>query len=120
MQALNTRSAIMEVREAIIKSKEYIKEIFSGEKVEDIGLEELEFDDARNQWSITLGFSRLWPDQLDKNIPSVTIDGQPRLSDFYRQLPNRSPLKRTYKVITITKDGQILSLKNRRISGLSE
>jgi hypothetical protein len=46
----------MEVKEAVALAKQYVYDVFSGETISNIGLEELEFDDDKDIWSITLGF----------------------------------------------------------------
>ena len=47
----------MQVKEAVSLAKRYIQEVFSDEKIDNIGLKEVEFDDKSNIWSITIGFS---------------------------------------------------------------
>lgn len=50
----------MDVKVAVRVAKEYISTIYSDEGIENIGLEEVKFDDSRNQWNVTIGFSRPW------------------------------------------------------------
>ena len=88
----------MNVKEAVAAAKKYVADLFSNEHVQHIGLEEVEFDDQRRVWSITIGFTRAW-------------------------LPTPSPLlysakDRDYKVVQIADaDGRMLSVKNRELVG---
>ena len=50
----------MDVKEAVRTAKEYLAELFAEETITDVGLEEVVFDDASNEWNITIGFSRPW------------------------------------------------------------
>jgi len=86
----------MDALAAIAKAKEHIAEMFQAEKISHVGLEEVEFVDASDQWRVTIGFERPW-DQ-----PSgVAAASNPRRN-------------RTYKVVTIAdQDERILSVKNR-------
>ena len=83
----------MDVKQAVEQAKQQIADLFSKEGLVNLGLEEVEFDDALDQWRITIGFSRSW-DQL--GIPGLT-----------------PPSRRTYKVVTIDNGGKVVSVKNR-------
>ena len=50
----------MNVREAVALAKKYITETFADEKISELGLEEIEFDEGSQTWLITIGFTRLW------------------------------------------------------------
>ena len=87
----------MDVKQAVAKAKRYVLELFEDEAITDIGLEEIEFDDVKKLWQVTIGFTRPW----DQNIGSV-LGG------------TRS---RTYKKILIRdRDHEVLSVKNRTTS----
>ena len=86
----------MDVKEAVELAKKHIANLFSNEGITNLGLEEVEYDDARDQWRITLGFSRAW----DQQGFVVTALGP-------------AAIKRTYKVVLIDKEGRPLSVKNR-------
>jgi hypothetical protein len=89
----------MEVKEAVAAAKRYIQELFADEDIADVGLEEVEFDNARNIWNITTGFSRF----------REPIDAPP----FGNLLVPKRRV-RSYKVVRISdKNGKILSVKNR-------
>ena len=89
----------MDVRDAIISAKKYVAEMFDGEPIYNIGLEEIEFDRAQGIWSVTIGFARDWCET----------------GSVMRALT--SP-HRTYKVVRISDaDGTVQSIKHREISG---
>ena len=91
----------MDVKEAIAKAKDYVKEVHAGEDVTNLGLEEVEHVLQAGNWVVTLGISRPW------NTPRT------RAQEVLENLGAFSPFKRSYKVITIADDGTVLSMKNR-------
>lgn len=86
----------MDVKEAVGFAKRYIKDIYSDESPANVGLEEVEFDDLGKVWRVTVGFSRPW----DSGNDILTALGQ-------------QPAKRSYKVVTLSDGGEVLSVKNR-------
>ena len=89
----------MEVKEAVNLAKFHIQELFESEKIYNLGLEEVEFDDAYKRWSVTIGFSRPWDE------PANTLASIARHMTY----PNRS-----YKVVLIDDTTrQVLSVKDR-------
>jgi hypothetical protein len=87
----------MEVKEAVQIAKDYIIELFEEERIVDVGLEEVDFDQSGN-WVVTIGFSRSW----NRNVGSV-LGGQ---------------AARSYKAVRIQdKDGKVLSVKDRTLLG---
>ena len=83
----------MEVKEAVARAKRYVGDLFAEEQPSDLGLEEVEFDDASGEWRVTIGFARPWEK-----------DG--------RYLPDIFPLRRAYKVVRIADGtGVIKSVK---------
>ncbi len=91
----------MEVKDAIKIAKDYVGEVLADEQVTNLGVEETEYDPGTGRWSITLGFSRPW------NTPRT------RAQEILDNLGAVSSLRRSYKVITISEDGHVLSMKNR-------
>jgi hypothetical protein len=88
----------MEVKEAVKRAKEVITTIFAEESVENIGLEEVEFDQSANQWLVTIGFSRPWDQSLSSAVAF--------LSGSVRQ--------RTYKIVVIPdSDSDRFAVRNR-------
>ena len=87
----------MDVKEAAQTAKDYLNDLFAGEGVTSVGLEEVEFDDVSRVWKITIGFSRPW----DQKGGLSTLIGEVR--------PARS-----YKVLCINdENGKVESLKDR-------
>lgn len=90
----------MDVRAAVSRAKDELQHIFADEKMENLGLEEVEYDDAAKTWAVTLGFSRRW------SVPEGVLAALgPRLGP------------REYKVVRISDTtGQLVSVKNRETS----
>jgi hypothetical protein len=93
-----TRRYAMDVKEAVGLAKRHVADLFAQEGVTNLGLEEVEYDDARAQWRITLGFSRPW----DRPAPLAAIAGW---AD--------GVMKRTYKIVIIDEAGKVLAVRNR-------
>ena len=88
----------MDVREAVALARKYLQEVFAEEKIVNLGLEEVEYDDAQHRWSITLGFSRPWDDNSQGRV-AVMLG---------------TPMKREYKVVKIDdRDKKGIAIKNR-------
>ena len=94
----------MDVKEAIAAAKQYVESIYAsgGEAISNLGLEEVEYDEADERWRITLAFSRPW------NTPRT------RAAEVLESL-GAAPAaqKRSFKVLTVEKGGRILSMKSR-------
>ncbi len=95
----------MDVREAVAKAREYVSDVYAGEEIKCIGLEEIRFDDAENFWKVTIGFYRPW----DRDTSSLTT----RL----RELHGADPVdrrRRAFKVIQIDDEsGRIVAMTHR-------
>ena len=91
----------MDVKNAIRVAKDYLTDVLADEQVTNLGLEETEFDPATEVWTITLGFSRPW------NTPRT------RAQEVLENLGAVSSLRRSYKVLTISFEGEVFSMKNR-------
>jgi len=86
----------MDVKEAVASAKAYVNELFAQEMIENVGLEEFEFDRRHREWRITVGFSRPWQ---GIGVLNGTV-GIPR--------------PRSYKIVTVSDtDGSITSIRNR-------
>ncbi len=90
----------MDVKEAIEIAKNYVHEVLADEQVTNLGLDETEREPQTGRWIITIGFSRPW------NTPRT------RAQEVLENLGALSSLRRSYKVITISEDGEVLSMKN--------
>ncbi|WP_269930909.1 hypothetical protein [Aminobacter sp. HY435] len=90
----------MDVKEAVKAAKNYVSDLLAEEGMTNLGLEEIEFDDAERTWNVTLGFSRPWNSQRNA-LTTITGDNS---------------AKRAYRVVKVRdKDGEILSVKRREL-----
>jgi hypothetical protein len=71
----------MDVRQAVKSAKDWVLDVMQDEKPINLGLEEVEFDDEKRIWKITLGFSRPW--NSTRNALS-TLTGDAALRRAYR------------------------------------
>jgi hypothetical protein len=81
------------------RAKDHVAELFADEGIGELGLEEAVFDEARNAWLITLGFTRPW----DRRDVSRVLDG--------------FATGRTYKVVTVDANGLPIAVRNREQVG---
>lgn len=89
----------MEVDEAVELAKERIRDLFADEKITDLGLEEIEYDEQGHLWKVTIGFSRPW-DRPENTLASIA-----------QQVIFK---KRSYKVVRIDDPTKkVKSVKNR-------
>jgi hypothetical protein len=94
----------MDVKEVVDLAKSYVKDLFVGEAIFDLGLEEVEFDEKGRRWNVTIGFSRPW----DKPVYGTVGEKLAALAER-----TTSP-RRSYKVVRIDDvSGRVLALKNR-------
>jgi hypothetical protein len=91
----------MEVKDAVKIAKDYVSDVFAEEQISNLGLDETEYDQDTGRWLITVGFSRPW------NTPRT------RAQELLENLGAVTSLRRSYKVIVISDDGKVLSMKNR-------
>ena len=90
---------------AIQMAKAYLLKAFSGEKIENLGLEEVKHDPYQHHWDITLGFDR--PRVLPSNPPNHFLQFAAAAAAV------RPP--RIYKVVRIDmQNGEATSITNRK------
>lgn len=53
----------MDVKEAARLARDYITDVFAGDEISQLGLEEAVYDADAKQWRITFGFARPWDRQ---------------------------------------------------------
>ncbi len=88
----------MDVTNAVDAAKTWFRATMKDEKIENLGLEEVEFNPVDRVWQITLGFSRPWNSVRDA-VTTITGEALP---------------KRTYRVITLQDhDAKVLAMKRR-------
>ena len=87
----------MDVKEAARTAKAFLADLYEGEGIAHVGLEEVEFDETSNEWKITIGFSRPWDHR--NPLTAALGEGHPA---------------RSYKVVRINDDdGRVKSVKDR-------
>ena len=92
----------MDVKEAVAVAKDYLTNLYTGEDITNLGLEEVEFDELADQWCITLGFARPW----ERTALRRALSAGDRI------------VARAYKVLRIDDDtGEVQSLKDRILTG---
>ena len=92
----------MDVKEAVKKAIDHVKEMFADENILHVGLEEAVFDESENAWRITVGFFRAWD----------AIRGVGELLEGKRDFAAWK--RRSYKAVKIDDEtGKILSLTHR-------
>ena len=89
---------MLNAKEAISRAKSYVADMFSEEMPTSVGLEEIEFDEQAGAWVITVGFFRALKDPNEARFGDLL--GPPKFA-------------RTYKKVTVRKDGDVVSIKNR-------
>ena len=93
----------MDVKQAAQAATDYVNDLFQAEDIQDLGLEEVEYDNAETEWVITLGFSRPWDFKRPANVATIAGRAGPR---------------RSYKILRIREsDGKVMSLKDRKVEG---
>lgn len=87
----------MDVKQAVVKAKNYVKELFEEEKPANLALEEVKFDNSTSEWFITVGFNRPW--DKPKNL--------------FAEAAGLNDPRRSYKVVRISDEtGEVISVKN--------
>ena len=97
----------MDVKEAVRMARAYTAELFADDGIENVGLEEVVFDDEEKAWKVTLGFSRPW-DRIE-----------PGLAAELKRLSAGAPptwKRRSFKVVQIDDDtGRVVSMTHRTL-----
>lgn len=95
----------MEVRDAVKIAKKYVSDVFAEERISDIGLEEVEFEETGNNWIIVIGFRRPFERSVKKRDEGT-------LSAMFR--PNSGYENRWYKSIIVdAMSGTVLRMFDR-------
>ena len=98
----------MDAKEAIARAKSYVMDLYEDEHVSQLGLEEIEHDLFQQNWIVTLVLSRPW------DTPKT------RAQEVLESLGAASGLRRSYKVVRLSDDGSVISMKNPERSGVAE
>lgn len=96
----------MDVREAARTAKQYICDVFADEEIDEVVLEEVDFDDQSDLWRITISFLR----------PRGRMNKFEAAASGY---PAGTPtMRRSFKIVNIEDDsGTVVSLKHRVVAG---
>lgn len=87
------------MKAAVSVAKACVRDLFAGEKLGEIGLEEVAFEADERLWRVTIGFTRPW----EMTIGFLPVSGQ--------------GTGRTYKIITLAADdGRVVSVRDRDLS----
>ena len=97
----------MDVRAAARTAKAYIAEVFADEDIDELGLEEIDFDDRSNLWKITVSFLR----------PRGEMDRFQAAATGY---PAGTPtMRRSFKIVNIDDgSGSVVCVKHRVVQGV--
>jgi hypothetical protein len=90
----------MQVKEAALLAKQYVKDLLEEERIQNVGLEEIGYEGTTGTWYVTVGFSRPWDREQPPPPASITeIMGK---------------LLRDMKIVAIDDtNGNVISVKNR-------
>ena len=95
----------MDVKEAVATAKKHVAEVFEGEDLADVGLEEVVFDDEADVWKVTIGFNRPW-DRLKGLADVMSAASAGEIPEWKR---------RSFKVVRIEdRTGRVMSLTHRK------
>ena len=98
----------MDVKEAVKTAKAYVVDLFEGEDLENVGLEEVLFDDGAGVWEVTIGFTRPW-DRAKNLVDAMSAVSAGELPEWKR---------RSFKVVQIQDGtGKVVSLTHRAPAG---
>ena len=96
----------MDVKQAIAAAKNYVRQVYDeAERVSDLSLEEVVFDEGRAEWLITVEFSRPANDSLRTRMREFLESQGAEVS---------VPRRRVQKVIVVSdNEGAAIAMKNR-------
>lgn len=91
----------MNLKEAVKAAKATIIDLYSDEKIDEVGLEEIVFNEQRQSWRVTIGFLRPWMKTPAGPLSNLIKAGPPRW----------------YKVVEISSvDGSLVSITDRGLA----
>lgn len=89
---------MIEVKQAIKISQDYIKELYSGDEIRDLSLEEIEVTEDSKFWLVTLAFTK----QMTQPLNPIDAMTGPKYARFFKELKIE------------TESGQVRSMKNKK------
>lgn len=87
----------MDVKPAVATAKTFVSDLFAEEGVANLGLEEVERDEGKSEWRVTLGFSRPWDTSSHGFGIIESALGRPR----------------SYKIVRVSDNGSVMSVTNK-------
>lgn len=96
----------MDVKEAVRAAKTWILDVMEDEHPSNLGLEEVEYNDEKRVWKITLGFSRPWnsPRSPPNNLLAIAAT----------EIPLH---KRAYRTIVVDdRNGEVKAMQRKAVS----
>ena len=93
----------MDVKEAIAKAKAYVQDVYSGEDMADLELEETEYSPREGTWRIAVSFSR----------PKVPLAAAQPSGSSAIDMWVSGGRKRVHKVVFLASDGMVTAMKDR-------
>jgi hypothetical protein len=108
-------------QEAVSKAKQYLLDYIPGETIEDLRLEEIEFEESNNLWVITLGYFR--PREITNTSELTHLMKRKSMSGgfgkFFREEEEKDKWtleNRVYKRLEINaENGNFKSMKIREV-----
>jgi hypothetical protein len=90
----------MDVKSAVSEAKKWLADVMAEERIANIRLEEVEFDDSEESWLITLGFFRPMHKSGKRGlVPDFSDVVNPHMGRVYRVIKVKEP------------DGKVISMK---------
>lgn len=96
---------MLTIKEAVQKAREYADDLYDGEQIKNLLLEEAVFDEEEKNWLITLGYDS---SRVKREVPSGLASALTSMS--------KEETLREYKVFSINgESGNLISMKLRKI-----
>ncbi len=92
---------MVDVKEAVGKAMDYLKDMYQIDQFKDVLLEEVDLSEDNKFWNVTIGFTR--PQESTSGGPMATLIGQ------------SAEFKREFKVFQIdSENGALRSMRTRK------
>lgn len=99
------------MKEAVIQAKSYAKELYDDEDIEDLSLEEIDFDDTSDKWRVTLGYN-IKRHSFEKNLNSPISE---LINPFNQNQDSKIKTIREYKIFEINaNNGNLIKMTIRK------
>lgn len=101
---------MLTMKEAVIQAKSYATELYEDENIQDLSLEEIDFDTLSNHWKVTLGYN------AKRHSIETSAKHRARLATevlgvFGNNEPPKTEMVREYKIFEINaQDGSLIKM----------